>query len=227
MARIKPFVRPLIRALGVSRQHLPAAVRGSLSQDFSPDHLRAAVEGSLRRLGTDRIDLFQLHSPPVDVVEPGAWIEALETLKRQGKIRYYGVSCDSVDAAVAALKHPGVSAIQVPINLLERSATGVLRIAHEQRVGVIARECLANGLLVKELSRAEIRTYCQSDEEVAHKEQQIDHYRRAAADVGCTLTQLALQFVNQLEGVSITLIGVSRLEQLETLLSTALPAAGR
>ena len=199
----------------------------SLSQDFSSGHLRKAVEASLRRLRTDRIDLFQLHSPPVDVVEPGTWVEALETLKRQGKIRYYGVSCDTVDAAVAVLRHSGVSAIQVPISLLERSATRVLHIAREQGVGVIARECLANGLLVKELSRAEIRPYCQSDEEVENKARQIDHYRRAAAELGCTVTQLALQFVNQLEGVSITLIGVSRLQQLDTLLSTALPDASR
>src|SRR6185295_20246503 len=98
-------------------------------------------EDSLRRLRTDRIDLFQLHSPPVDVVAVGDWVEALEALKHQGKIRYYGVSCDSVDAAAAALRHSGVSAIQVPINLLERAAIRVLPIAREQGVGVIAREC--------------------------------------------------------------------------------------
>jgi aryl-alcohol dehydrogenase-like predicted oxidoreductase len=227
IARIKPFVRPLIRALGVSRQHLPAAVRGSLSQDFSPGHLRRSVEDSLRRLHTDRIDLFQLHSPPVDVVELGDWVAALETLKQQGKIRYYGVSCDSVDAAVAALRHSGVSAIQVPINLFERSAIPVLPIAREQGVGVIARESLANGLLVKELSPTEIRSYCQSDAEAEDKARQLDHHRRTAAERGGTLTQLALQFVTALAGVSTTLIGVSRLQQLEALLATALPAARR
>jgi aryl-alcohol dehydrogenase-like predicted oxidoreductase len=225
IARIKPIVRPLIRALGVSRQHLPAAVRGSLAQDFSPTQLRKSVEDSLARLRTDRIDLFQLHSPPVDVVERGAWLEALETLKQQGKIRYYGVSCDSVDAAVAALRHSRVSAIQVPINLLERAAIPALAIAREQGVGVIARECLANGLLVKELSRAEIRSYCQSDEEAEDKARRLDQYRRTAAERGCTLTQLALQFVAQLDGVSITLIGVSRLQQLDALISGALPTA--
>ena len=227
IARIKPVVRPLIRALGVSRQHLPAAVRGSLAQDFSPGHLRTAVEDSLRRLRTDRIDLLQLHSPPVDVAEGGDWVEALETLKQQGKIRYYGVSCDSVDAAEAALGHSGVSAIQVPINLLERAAIRVLAVAREQGVGVIARECLANGLLVKELPPTEIRSYCQSDEEAEDKARQLDRYRRTAAERGGTLPQLALEFVTQLDGVSTTLIGVSRLEQLEALLATALPAARR
>ena len=65
------------------------------AQDFSPAHLRRAVEGSLRRLGTDYLDLFQLHSPSIAVVETPDWIEVLEALKGEGKIRYYGVSCDS------------------------------------------------------------------------------------------------------------------------------------
>jgi aryl-alcohol dehydrogenase-like predicted oxidoreductase len=89
---------------------------------------------------------------------------------------------------------------------------------------VIARECLANGLLVKELPHSAIRAYCQSDEEAEDKARQLDRYRRTAAERGCTLPHLALQFVTGLDGVSTTLIGVSRLEQLEELLATALPA---
>jgi aryl-alcohol dehydrogenase-like predicted oxidoreductase len=227
VARIKPLVRPVIRALGLSRARLPAAVSGSLTQDFSPGHLRASVERSLRRLRTDRLDVFQLHSPPRDVVETGAWVEALEALKQQGKIRYYGVSCDTVDAASAALRHRGVSAIQVPINLLERSAVGLLPAARAQGIGVIARECLANGLLVKELSRAELRTYCQSDEEADKKAEQVTQYRQLAAKQKSTLPQLALQFVNELDGVSVTLIGASRQEQLEAILANSLSIAKR
>lgn len=64
IARVKPLVRPIIRLLGLKRRHVTGAVDGALSQDFSPSHLRSAVEGSLRRLKTDRLDLFQPHSPP-------------------------------------------------------------------------------------------------------------------------------------------------------------------
>jgi aryl-alcohol dehydrogenase-like predicted oxidoreductase len=225
-ARLKPFVRPAMRLLGITRHHLPDSVRGALAQDFSPPHLCRSVEASLRRLGTDRLDLFQLHSPPADVVEPGEWIQALETLKQQGKIRFYGISCDSVDAAVAALRHPGVSSLQVSISLLERDALHVLPQAHEQRVGVIARECLANGLLVKNVAAADVRSYVKSDDEAAAKASQIEKYRHAAAESGCTLTQLALQFVSRLEGVSVSLVGVSSLQQLNALLSNGLPSTG-
>src|SRR5258708_39851778 len=79
-ARLKAFVLPAIRLLW--RPPLSGAVRGTLAQDFSPVHLTGAVEGSLRRLGTHHLDLFQLHSPPASIVEPGDWVEPLETLKR-------------------------------------------------------------------------------------------------------------------------------------------------
>ena len=90
VASIKPLVRPLIALLGLRRQHLPGVVRGAPTQDFSASHLRQAVEGSLRRLRTDRLDIFQLHSPSPEVIARGEWIDALETLKGQGKIRTTG-----------------------------------------------------------------------------------------------------------------------------------------
>ncbi len=223
VSRVKPLVRPVIRLLGLSRHHLPGSVRGALAQDFSPAYLRRALEASLRRLRTDRLDLFQLHSPTTEVVETGDWLQTLEALKKEGKIRHYGISCDGIDAALAALRYPGVSSLQLAINLLERSAAPVAVKAHQQGVGVIARECLANGLLVKDASAIDIRTYCQSDDETAAKAAQIERYRKAAADSGGNLTQLALQFVSRLEGVSVSLIGVSSVQQLNALLSNGLP----
>jgi aryl-alcohol dehydrogenase-like predicted oxidoreductase len=223
VARVKPLVRPVIRLLGLTRRHVPGAVSGSLHQDFSPSHLRRAVEGSLRRLRTDRLDLFQLHSPPFGIVVEGGWIEALEALKAEGKIRHFGVSCDSAEAAQAALGHTGVSSVQLAINLLDRWAVPVLPRAHEQGVGVIARECLANGLLVKDASALDIKKYTQSDDEATAKTRQIELYRKAAAERGLTPTQLALQFVSHLEGVSVSLVGVSSLDQLNSLLSKEFP----
>jgi aryl-alcohol dehydrogenase-like predicted oxidoreductase len=228
IARFKPFVRPVLRLLKFRRHHLPNALRGVPMQDFSPAHLSRAVEGSLRRLETDRLDLFQLHSPPPAVIEHGEWVAALDRLKREGKIRHYGISCDSTDAGFAALGRPSVSSIQVVINLLERSAAEVLLPrAHAQQTAVIARECLANGLLAKDLSTIDVGSYCQSVDEAERKSAQIAFYRQAATARGCTLAHLALQFVNQLEGVSVTLVGVSKLRQLRDLVSAGSLTPGR
>jgi aryl-alcohol dehydrogenase-like predicted oxidoreductase len=224
VAHIKPLVRPLVKLLGLSRSQLPSAVRGEMAQDFSAAYLHRAVEASLRRLQTDFLDLLQLHSPPESIVRDGDWLSALESLKRQGKVRYYGISCDTVEAAHAALAYDGVSSLQLPISILEHSFLDVLPRARERGVGVIARECLANGLLVKQLSAQEIRPYCHSDEEAARKSTLLDEHRRAAAAAGQSTAARALNYASGLDGVSVSLVGASRLSQLTDLLATGLPA---
>jgi len=222
VARIKPLVRPFLRLIRLRRHHLPSAVRGSPAQDFSPAHLRRALEGSLRRLQTDFLDLFQLHSPPAEIVRRGEWLDAVHRFKQEGKIRYYGISCDSTDAAVASLGYPSLSAIQVSLSLLEQRALAVVDKAKEQGVAVIARECLANGLLVKDASEVNLSAYYQSPEEIQSKGAQLESYRSQAAANGCTLAELALRFVSRHPGVTISLVGASNLQQLLSLSRTGI-----
>lgn len=218
-ARVKPLLRPVIKFLKIRREHLPSKARGVLSQDFSPAYLRRAVEASLRRIRTDYLDLFQLHSVPLGVVERGEWEPVLEDLKRSGKIRYYGVSCDAVDAGLAGLKYSGVSSVQCVLNLLEQgSAQELIPRAHAQGVGVIARECLANGLLVKAAGDVDLKGYCSSEEEVQKRTRQLAGLRRQAADSGVSIASLALRFASEQAGVSVALVGARNVTQLETLL---------
>ncbi len=227
-ARLKPLLRPAIRLLGIRRDKLPASVRGQIEQDFEPDYLTRAVEASLRRLRTDYLDLIQLHSPPLDVVERGAWEPALEKLKRAGKVRYYGISCDTLDVGRAALRFPGVSCIQFPVNLLEQGAVeGLLPELRAAGAAGIARESLANGLLVKPASEVDLSKYCKSLEQQAERAEQLVNYRQKAEEQQRSLANLALNFVNELPGVSVTLVGVSNLKQLQSLLAqTVRGAAG-
>ncbi len=224
VARLKPILRPLIRRLGLRRRQVPAGVRGTVLQDFSPSYLTSALEGSLRRLRTDYVDLFQLHSPPLEVVERGDWHHACETLKRQGKIRHFGVSCDSLDVGLAALRFPGVASLQFVLNLLEPAATSeLLPRAHGAGVGGIARECLANGLLVKDKSQIDLKQYCQSPEQERRREEQLVEVRARAAAEGIPLARLALRYASQAEGVAVALIGASSEGQLRDLLRTLEP----
>jgi aryl-alcohol dehydrogenase-like predicted oxidoreductase len=219
VARLKPLARPLIRALGIRRDRLPAAVRGALAQDFSPAYLRRAVDGSLRRLRTDYIDVLQLHSPPADIVGRGEWVEALEGLKRAGKIRFYGVSCDTLEAAHAALAFAGVSSLQVVVSLLERSAAEtIVPLARQRGVAVIGRECLANGLLVKAESEIDLKAYCPSPEQEDLRRTQLRAHRQAAAERGVPLARLAVEYATGVDGVSVSLIGVRSIQQLNALL---------
>jgi len=218
-AKLKPLLRPIIQKLGLKREKFSAAVRGSLSQDFSPAGLERAVEGSLKRLRTDYLDLFQLHSPPAEVVERGEWEQALDRLQRAGKLRYYGISCDSVEAGVAAGRYARVSALQFTVSLLEQSkADALLPIAREQKLAVIARESLANGLLIKPEHELDFSKYCSSAEEIELRKRQLREYRELAAQKGQSLPRLALDYARGLDGVSVTLIGAKSVDQLRGIL---------
>lgn len=221
-ARVKPLLRPLVRLLKIRRDQLPSGARGALSQDFSSKYLKAAVEGSLRRLRTDYLDLLQLHSPSLEAVERGEWLAAVEELKRTGKIRYYGVAVDSIEAGLAALRYPGVSSIQFTLNLLEPAGSEALfPSAERQGVGGIARECLANGLLVKRLEDVDLKGYCSSPEQEARRVEQLAALRREAEQSGRSVLERAVAYPGSVPGVSVTLLGARSIEQLRPLVEIA------
>ncbi|HXK16875.1 MAG TPA: aldo/keto reductase [Polyangiaceae bacterium] len=220
--RVKPLLRPLVRLLKLRRSQLSSGSRGQLAQDFSPKHLLASVEGSLRRLRTDYLDVLQLHSPPLEVVEQGEWLPALEELKRSGKVRYYGVAVDSIEAGLAALRYPQVASLQFTLNLLEPAGASEL-FPEAQRRGVagIARECLANGLLVKSAAEIELKSYCSSPEQEAQRIDQLSALQRTASESGRSVLQSAVAYPSSVPGVSVTLLGARNVEQLRTLLDAA------
>lgn len=219
LARVKPLLRPIIKRLGLRRDKLSAAVRGSVAQDFSPAYLENALHGSLRRLRTDYVDLLQLHSPPRDVIERGEWLPALERLKRAGKVRYFGIAVDSADAGLAALAYPGVASLQYRLNLLDQEASAeLLPRVRAQRVGFIARECLANGLLVKRADEIDLTKFYDDPAERTARAARLQALRNEASAAKTSLARHALAYVNGVEGVSVSLIGARTIEQLEGLL---------
>jgi aryl-alcohol dehydrogenase-like predicted oxidoreductase len=216
---VKPVLRPIVRRLGLKRTQVPAAIRGAVSQDFSPGHIRSAVEGSLKRLRTDYIDLYQLHSPPVEVIEQGDFVNTLEALKQEGKIRHYGISCEDTDHAAASLKHPVVS-LQLRINLLDPSALKTaIPMATELGVGVIARECLGGGAFSKpnEWLRGAVAEGVVTDEHA----KRIEELAGEAAQNGHRLQDVALEWVLNNADISVVLLGMRDRKQLNENLSLA------
>jgi aryl-alcohol dehydrogenase-like predicted oxidoreductase len=201
-ARIKPLIKPLVRALGIKRQSLPSGVSGSLSQDFSPAYLTGAIEASLRRLNTDHLDIYQVHSPPKAVIESGEFIETLEKLKAQGKTRFYGVACDTMEDAILSLKYPGVSSVMFPFGLLDQEGHETLFArAEAQGVALIARGCFGGGLLKTSLSESELKA-------ITEKWPRILAYRRLAAQQNRSLLELALQYSRSFPAISVHLLGM-------------------
>jgi aryl-alcohol dehydrogenase-like predicted oxidoreductase len=120
---------------------------------FEPDYISRVMEESLTRLQTDYIDLYQLHNPTVDVIEKGEVWAVLERAKRAGKIRHYGVSINSMEEGIAAVKDGRAETIQVEYNLLaQEPAEKMFPLAQQANVGIIARVPLRRGILTGKLS---------------------------------------------------------------------------
>jgi aryl-alcohol dehydrogenase-like predicted oxidoreductase len=117
-------------------------------EGYSRENLVAWVDRSLRNLEMDAVDLLQLHCPHPEVLRRPEVFGILDDLVRGGKIRYYGVSVETCDEALASMKHPGVQSIQIIYNAFRlKPAESVLPAARGQGVGILARVPLASGLL--------------------------------------------------------------------------------
>lgn len=115
---------------------------------YSEDQVRQYCEDSLRRLQRDSIDLYQIHCPAFSILKQGEVFEVLDKLKAEGKIRYYGVSVESVEEGLFCMEQPGVSALQVIFNIFRQKVSNeLLPVAAQKQVGILARVPLASGIL--------------------------------------------------------------------------------
>lgn len=116
--------------------------------DPSKKYIKEEVKESLRRLGTDYIDLYQLHGGTID--DPiDETIEAFEELKQEGVIRYYGISSIRPNVIKEWLKRSNIVSIMMQYSLLDRRPEEWFSLIQEHNVSVIARGPLAQGLLTE------------------------------------------------------------------------------
>ncbi len=222
-AWLKPCLRPALRLASSFRTHFQATRASLKRQTFSPDYLSRAIDGSLRRLQTDYLDIFQLHNPSCDVIATGEFIEPLESAKSQGKIRCYGVSCRTVDDALLCLRYSGISAVQIPINLLQfEGVPSFLALSKRANVAVIARQPFASGFLARR--DANFKSKHVPGDQFAHKTERAKAFQFLELKNNRTIAQAALEFVLRLPGVSLVIAGMNNEKHLnENLAAPAWP----
>ncbi len=119
-----------------------------VNKGYTPQVLRGYVEDSLKRLGTDCIDLIQLHCPPTEVYYRPEIFGEFEKLKDEGKILNLGVSVEKVEEAIKAIEFDNVTTVQIIYNIFrQRPREKFFAMAREKNVGIIIRVPLASGLL--------------------------------------------------------------------------------
>lgn len=202
LAKVKPVLRPVLRVLPIKRENLSTRVVGTLSQEFSGRYLASALEESLRRLRTDYVDIYQLHSPPASVIQQSDWHETLENLRHQGKVRAFGIAADSVADAHSALARPGLTSLQFPFGLLDLEGLENVLAGPRQPAGIITRGCFGGGLLKETLTEAELRSR-------TAKTPRIMEFRQVAARCGRSILELAMQFSLFAPNTDVVLVGMS------------------
>lgn len=172
-----------------------------MPQDFSPRHLRKALAESLRRLKTDYIDLYQLHSPQLDLPNWPEIVDTMQALVQEGSIRAFGVSARSPGDAKILLEKYAVPAVQVNFNMIDQRCydSGLIDFARENSRGIIARTPLCFGYLTGKLSGEE--DFKGKDHRAKWPREQLKAWAKAPQlfaplNVGKsrTLPQLALQY---------------------------------
>lgn len=120
------------------------------NQDFSATHIRKSIEASLKRLQCDYIDLYQLHDPPISLLDEDPTIcEALCVLKKEGKIRAYGISLRAPEDGLVAVGRLGFDVVQVNFNMIDQRPreNGLMDLCNKMSAGLISRTPLCFGFL--------------------------------------------------------------------------------
>jgi methylglyoxal reductase len=198
---------------------------------LEPFVMRIEIEESLKRLGVDYIDLYQIHFPDYNFGIEKA-LEELVKMKEEGKIREIGVSNFSKEQILTAKDIANIASAQLPLNLLNRSAVddGTIPTSTENNIGIITYGSLAGGILTgkmtekPEVKGAEARgkLYPFYSEPLWSKSQELLKILKKIADErGRTVAEVSTNWVLGYPGVSTALIGAATPEEtLENIKAT-------
>lgn len=208
------------KALSGKRDQVVLATK--LSGEHSPEYIQAAIDGSLRKLQTDYVDLYQLHRPSENwpIAET---LAVLTRLKDEGKIKHIGVSNFTLAQLEEAIQYGVIASVQPQYSMIFRSAEKTLfPFCAENHIGVMTYGPIARGLLSGKYKPS--HKFSKDDDRATHASL-TDEVRVAAAticerlaplarDQGFTMAQLAIAWTIANKQVSTTICGAKTPEQI-------------
>lgn len=209
--------------------------QGQITNVLKGPSIRREAEDSLRRLGVDVIDLYQIHWPRTEPDIEEAW-QAMTELKQQGKVRHIGVSNFDATQMERARKIAPITSLQPPYSMLNRSIEAeILPYTNEHQIGVIAYAPLQSGLLSGRMSPARVASLPPDDwrrGSAYFQEPQLSRNLAVAdtlaaiakelpspdAERPITVPEVAIAWVLQRRGVTAAIVGARRPEHLDDFL---------
>jgi aryl-alcohol dehydrogenase-like predicted oxidoreductase len=216
----------VIVATKVGRRLSPHVAGG-----YNLENLTAFVERSLKNLKRETLDLVQLHCPPTEVYYRPEVFAVLDDLKKEGKIRHYGVSVEKVEEAIKATEFSGVATVQIIFNIFrQRPKDLFFGLAQERDVGVLVRLPLSSGLLAGKINHEtafaadDHRKFNRHGEQFDRGEtfsgvdfdaalNAVDEIRRLVPE-GVTMANFALRWILDHEAVSCVIPGARNEQQV-------------
>ena len=216
-------------------------IRGGENQ-FDKKNINLAVEGSLKRLNTDYIDLYQLHRPERSTNYFGKlgyehedkkdWndfetiLDSLNDLIKSGKIRYIGLSNEtawglSKFLEISSSKNlPRIVSVQNPYNLLNRTyEVGIAEISIREKSGLLAYSPLASGILTGKYRNGALPDGSRMKfprYKTANATNAVEEYYKIAKNFDINLAQMCLKFCEMQKFMTSVIIGATTMEQLKT-----------
>jgi aryl-alcohol dehydrogenase-like predicted oxidoreductase len=205
--------------------------KGNISHSLKRDSMRREVEDSLRRLRVETIDLYQIHWPDPEADIEEGW-SALSELKREGKVRYIGVSNFNVNQLQRAMAIDGVDTLQPPYSLIHRDVEDViLPFCESNRIGVIVYSPMMSGLLTGKMTRERINNFPEDDWRKHNPEFQeprlyrnlwlAELLKNIGRHHGLSAGEIAIAWTQRLSAVTGAIVGGRDPEQVDGIVGAA------
>jgi len=202
----------------------PADPRTPLKEAFPEDWMTSCTERSLQNLGTDCLDLQQFHVWTDAWVDQDEWKNTVAKLKKQGKIRWFGVSINDLDpdSALQLVESGLVDTVQVIYNIFEQApAKSLFPLCQKMNVGVIVRVPLDEGGLSGTLTpqtkfeKEDFRSNYFAEGRLAETCARVEKLKPLLESYAPTIPELALKFILGHPAVSVVIPGMRRVKNVE------------
>ncbi len=185
---------------------------GHMTWDPSKKHIKESVKGSLKRLGLNHLDLYQLHGGTID--DPlDEIISAFDELKQEGYIRAYGISSIRPNVIDYYLKNSQIETLMSQFNLIDNRPESLINDVHDKQVKILARGPVFKGLLTSK--SVDVIDEKFENGVLDYTQDELGSTIASIKELESNLTALSFKYLTSHDAMGSIIVGASNVEQLE------------
>ncbi|MCF7580764.1 aldo/keto reductase [Staphylococcus epidermidis] len=185
---------------------------GHMTWDPSKKHIKESVKGSLKRLGLNHLDLYQLHGGTID--DPlDETISAFDELKQEGYIRAYGISSIRPNVIDYYLKNSQIETLMSQFNLIDNRPESLINDVHDKQVKILARSPVFKGLLTAK--SVDVIDEKFENGVLDYTQDELGSTIASIKELESNLTALSFKYLTSHDAMGSIIVGASNVEQLE------------